>query len=62
MSHFPLRAAASSLLLAATWAVVPLSAHAGKTLDGIKARGQVVCGVNTALAGFSVRPLAVSAV
>ncbi len=29
------------------------SAHAGKTLDAIKARGQVVCGVNTGLAGFS---------
>lgn len=28
-------------------------AHAGKTLDGIKARGQVVCGVHTGLAGFS---------
>ncbi|OGB24414.1 MAG: amino acid ABC transporter substrate-binding protein [Burkholderiales bacterium RIFCSPLOWO2_02_FULL_57_36] len=28
-------------------------AHAGKTLDSIKARGQVVCGVNTGLAGFS---------
>jgi general L-amino acid transport system substrate-binding protein len=28
-------------------------AHAGKTLDGIKARGQVICGVNTGLAGFS---------
>ena len=27
-------------------------AHAGKTLDGIKARGQVICGVNTGLAGF----------
>jgi general L-amino acid transport system substrate-binding protein len=34
-----------------TLAAVP--AHAGKTLDGIKARGQVVCGVNTGLAGFS---------
>jgi general L-amino acid transport system substrate-binding protein len=33
-----------------TLATVP--AHAGKTLDGIKARGQVVCGVNTGLAGF----------
>ena len=30
-----------------------LPAHAGKTLDAIKARGQVVCGVNTGLAGFS---------
>ena len=27
-------------------------AQAGKTLDGIKARGSVVCGVNTGLAGF----------
>jgi general L-amino acid transport system substrate-binding protein len=30
-----------------------LPAHAGKTLDNIKSRGQVVCGVNTGLAGFS---------
>ena len=28
-------------------------AHAGKTLDAIKARGQVICGVNVGLAGFS---------
>ncbi len=34
-------------------AVAALPAHAGKTLDAIKARGQVVCGVNTGLAGFS---------
>jgi general L-amino acid transport system substrate-binding protein len=34
-----------------TLAAVP--AHAGKTWDGIKARGQVVCGVNTGLAGFA---------
>jgi general L-amino acid transport system substrate-binding protein len=34
-------------------ALVALPAHAGKTLDGIKAKGQVVCGVNTGLAGFS---------
>ncbi|KQO24370.1 amino acid ABC transporter substrate-binding protein [Acidovorax sp. Leaf76] len=34
-------------------AAVP-AAHAGKTLDGIKARGQVVCGVNTGLAGFAM--------
>ena len=33
-------------------ALLALPAHAGKTLDGIKARGQVVCGVNTGLAGF----------
>ena len=28
-------------------------ALAGKTIDAIKARGQLVCGVNTGLAGFS---------
>jgi general L-amino acid transport system substrate-binding protein len=28
-------------------------AQAGKTIDAIKARGQLVCGVNTGLAGFS---------
>ena len=43
-------------LLAATAvaaAEVTAPAHAGKTLDAIKARGQLVCGVNTGLAGFS---------
>jgi general L-amino acid transport system substrate-binding protein len=43
-------------LLAATAvaaAAVTAPAHAGKTLDAIKARGQLVCGVNTGLAGFS---------
>ncbi len=29
-------------------------AHAGKTLDALKSRGQLVCGVNTGLAGFSM--------
>ena len=29
------------------------AAYAGKTLDAIKARGQLVCGVNEGLAGFS---------
>ncbi len=43
------------LLAAATIALGAMAApaHAGKTLDAIKARGQVVCGVNTGLAGFS---------
>lgn len=53
MTLTSLRAAATCLLLAAG-AAASLPAHAGKTLDGIKARGLVVCGVNTALAGFSV--------
>ncbi|MDQ7742857.1 amino acid ABC transporter substrate-binding protein [Hydrogenophaga pseudoflava] len=30
-----------------------LPAHAGKTVDAIKARGQLICGVNVGLAGFS---------
>lgn len=40
-------------IVAALGSVIAAPAHAGKTLDGIKARGQVVCGVNTGLAGFS---------
>ena len=34
-------------------ALLAVPAHAGKTVDAIKARGQVVCGVNTGLAGFA---------
>lgn len=51
MNKSPLRIAAACLATAAAFASAP--AHAGKTLDGIKSRGQVVCGVNTGLAGFS---------
>ncbi|MEI6599739.1 MAG: amino acid ABC transporter substrate-binding protein [Comamonadaceae bacterium] len=40
-------------VVAAMGAMVATPAHAGKTLDGIKARGQVICGVHTGLAGFS---------
>jgi len=39
--------------LLAVAALTALPAHAGKTLDTIKQRGQVICGVNTGLAGFS---------
>ena len=42
---------ALSLGTAALMTAAP--AFAGKTLDAIKSRGQVVCGVNTGLAGFS---------
>jgi general L-amino acid transport system substrate-binding protein len=41
-----------AVLAAALGTLAAAPAHAGKTLDGIKARGQVVCGVNTGLAGF----------
>jgi general L-amino acid transport system substrate-binding protein len=34
-------------------ASILVPAHAGKTLDAIKARGQLVCGVNTSGPGFS---------
>jgi len=40
-------------LAAAGLVFAMLPAHAGKTLDAIKSRGQVVCGVNVGLAGFS---------
>ncbi len=41
----------ATLCAAGVMAAIP--AQAGKTLDAIKARGQLVCGVNTGLAGFS---------
>jgi len=41
------------IVLAVSAAAVALPAHAGKTLDAVKARGQVVCGVNTSGPGFS---------
>ena len=46
----------SQLALAAllgTGLLATAPAHAGKDLDAIKSRGALVCGVNTALAGFS---------
>jgi general L-amino acid transport system substrate-binding protein len=51
MTTTSLRVLASAVLVAGL-AATP-AAHAGKTLDAIKARGQLVCGVNTGLAGFS---------
>ena len=43
----------AAVLVAAVGAIFAAPAHAGKTLDAIKARGQIVCGVNTGLAGFA---------
>jgi general L-amino acid transport system substrate-binding protein len=40
-------------LAAVAGALAAMPAHAGKTLDAIKSRGQLTCGVNTGLAGFS---------
>ena len=43
----------TSLLISGVAVLASPQAMAGKTLDQIKQRGQVVCGVNTGLAGFS---------
>ncbi len=51
MTRTALSLAAGVLVAAA--ALGTGTAHAGKTLDTIKQRGQLVCGVNTGLAGFS---------
>ncbi len=51
MNKTSIKALLGSAAIAA--AAVATPAHAGKTLDAIKARGAVVCGVNTGLAGFS---------
>ncbi|HWK71472.1 amino acid ABC transporter substrate-binding protein [Pollutimonas sp. M17] len=47
-SHY-LSAAALGIALAATGGI----AHAGKTFDSVKAKDQLVCGVNTSAPGFS---------
>jgi general L-amino acid transport system substrate-binding protein len=41
-----------AIVAATLGTLAAMPAQAGKTLDGIKARGSVVCGVNTGLAGF----------
>lgn len=52
MTQRPLIAlAAGAIALASTLAVAP--AHAGKTLDAVKQRGAVKCGVTNGVAGFS---------
>ena len=44
---------AAIAVLATAGGLFCLPAQAGKTLDGIRSRGQVACGVHTGLAGFS---------
>jgi len=41
-------------MAAATLAGVATAAYAGKELDAIKARGQLICGVSTGVAGFAL--------
>jgi len=47
------RRTAVLFVLAVATSAVPITAKAGKTLDDVKQRGQVVCGVNTSAPGFS---------
>jgi general L-amino acid transport system substrate-binding protein len=51
MKQTTLKALLGGAAIAAAAMATP--AHAGKTLDAIKARGSVICGVNVGLAGFS---------
>src|SRR5689334_8513360 len=43
-----------ALLAAVGAAALAGTAHAGPTFDKVKQAGQIVCGVNTGLAGFSL--------
>ena len=52
MIKTPLKSVLGSLLALGAFAGA-LPAHAGKTLDTIKQRGQLVCGVNPSLPGFA---------
>ena len=51
MTKTPLKTVAAGLLALGAFAAA-LPAHAGKTLDTIKQRGQLVCGTNPSLPGF----------
>ena len=43
----------TALAVGAAATLLSLPAHAGKDLEAIKKRGELVCGVSTGLAGFS---------
>ena len=51
--HIPKRLTVAGALAGLLSLSVAMPAMAGKTIDAIKQRGQLVCGVNTGLAGFS---------
>jgi general L-amino acid transport system substrate-binding protein len=48
------RAWMAALAAAATLFAAPEPARAGATLDAVKARGQLVCGIHTGIAGFAL--------
>lgn len=49
-----LRKASLALCVAMLGAIAATPAHAGKTLDAIRQRGNIQCGVSTGVAGFSL--------
>ncbi|WP_088280321.1 amino acid ABC transporter substrate-binding protein [Ideonella sp. A 288] len=53
MNHITAKALLTSVCTTAVLGLAALPAQAGKTIEAIKARGQLVCGVNVGLAGFS---------
>ena len=53
MRKFVKKHSLTTLTVAALSFAATAPAHAGKTLDAIKARGQLVCGVSSGVAGFS---------
>ena len=52
MKHRITTATWRTLFVSALMGLAAQQAWAGKTLDAVKQRGQLVCGVNTGLAGF----------
>ena len=53
MKHTTVRTLLATVCTPLVLALAATPAQAGKTVDAIKARGQLICGVNTGLAGFS---------
>lgn len=53
MIHRSFKPLMTATFAAALLALAAAPAQAGKTLDAIKSRGQLICGVNEGLAGFS---------
>ena len=53
MKHMTVRTLIATVCTPLALGLAAAPAQAGKTVDAIKARGQLICGVNTGLAGFS---------
>ncbi len=53
MTQTTVRTVLATVCTTTVLGLAALPAQAGKTVDAIKARGQLICGVNTGLAGFS---------